>query len=295
MTSGGAFPDTLTQHLGVTYQLSPARGGGASDPISSLMGGANSSALSSSLASPQIAKALASAQKNVSSALTSAGTAAGTALTGAANTVTSATTAVTGAASTKAKNAVAWAKGMVGRQDWNNLCERFVEEAYGTRGIYRTAKDAGKQLVTHRGSSSLRTAPAGALLYFAADDTNDQAGHAAVYLGNGEMISARPDGVKVERVDTPYNAARYLGWGAPPTKFPGRKTAAATTSATRAPAPGPANTTRTTPLAPSAATPALGALTPRSAPASGSSLATPGLAAVPPALRQPPRPASSPR
>jgi cell wall-associated NlpC family hydrolase len=135
------------------------------------------------------------------------------------------------AVSSKAHKAVAWAKSMLGRQDWNNLCERFVEEAYGARGAFPDAISAARQLVTHKGSSSLRAAPVGALLYFAADETNDGRGHAAIYLGKGEMISARPDGVKVERVDSAYNRERYLGWGPAPSKFTGKRTAGATLSA----------------------------------------------------------------
>ena len=221
---------------------------GLSDAAGAL--GSSLGSTMSSLGSPQIAQALANAQKAVTSTAAS----------------------VSSAASGKAQKAVAWAKSMVGRQECNNLCERFVEEAYGTRGVFPSAKDAAKQLVTQRGSSSLRTAPVGALLYFQADETNDGYGHAAIYLGNGEMVSARPDGVQVERVDTPYNRERYLGWGAAPTKFPGRKTTAAPKSAT---AP-------RTAMAIPAATPAA-----RSVPTSGSSLSTPrpGLAPlIPPRL-----------
>jgi hypothetical protein len=136
-------------------------------------------------------------------------------------TLSTAAPAAAPAAGPKAQKAVEWAKSMLGRQDWNNLCERFVEEAYGTRGIYPTAKDAGNAIVTHKGRSSLDSAPPGALLYFAADETNDWAGHAAIYLGKGQMISARPNGVKIESMDTPYNKERYIGWGDAPSRFPG--------------------------------------------------------------------------
>src|SRR5688500_7866886 len=210
-----AFPNMLADQLGLSSLGSGAAGAasspGQSDPLSALMG---SSAGASPFASPQIAQALANAQK----AVTSTASAAGAALT------------------TKGQKAVAWAKSMLGRQDWNNLCERFVEEAYGTRGVFPSAKDAAKQLVTHKGSASLRTAPVGALLYFSADETNDGFGHAGIYLGKGEMISARPDGVTVERVDTPYNSARYVGWGPAPSKFPGRKAASAPTGPRNRPA-----------------------------------------------------------
>ena len=211
-----AFPNMLADQLGLSSQVPGTTGAvtsGQSDPLSALMGPSGAAPF----ASPQIAQALANAQK----AVTSTASAAGAALT------------------SKGQKAVAWAKSMLGRQDWNNLCERFVEEAYGTRGVYPSAKDAAKQLVTHKGSASLRTAPVGALLYFAADETNDGFGHAAIYLGKGEMISARPDGVTIESVDTPYNNARYIGWGPAPSKFPGRKAAPAPTSSISPPASQP--------------------------------------------------------
>ena len=225
----------------------PAAAGAAAsssfqDILAGQMGLSESSGPLSSLASPQIALALASAQK---------------AVTNAASTVS---TAVSG----KAQKAVAWAKSMVGRTDWANLCERFVEEAYGTKGVFPDAAAAGQQLVTHRGSSSLRTAPVGALVYFRADETNDGHGHAGIYLGNGEMISARPDGVKVERMDSPYNRERFVGWGPAPSKFPGRKTIATT------PRSAPVTSQATAIGSLSAATPAV-----RSAPTSGSSPSTP--------------------
>ena len=120
---------------------------------------------------------------------------------------------------------------MIGRQEWNNLCEKFVEQAYGTTGVYPTAAAAAKQLVTRRGPQSWRDAPVGALLYFAADESNGNNGHAGIYLGNGRMISARPTGVQEERLGSAYNKKLYVGWGEA-AGFPGRK------PATRAGAPG---------------------------------------------------------
>ncbi|HEV2122272.1 MAG TPA: NlpC/P60 family protein, partial [Chloroflexota bacterium] len=152
----------------------------------------------------------------------------------------------TPATSAKSAQAVAWAKSLLGRQDWNNLCEKFVEEAYGTTGIYPSAIAAANELVTHRGAASLREAPVGALLYFAADATNDFYGHAAIYLGNGKMISARPDGVREERVDSPYNADRFIGWGE--ARFPAKPRAAAAPSKA-APSVAPAMAGAMTPAA----------------------------------------------
>ncbi len=116
------------------------------------------------------------------------------------------------AAGARSQRALAWARSMLGRQDWNNLCERFVEEAYGTRNVFPSAAAAGRTLPLHRGRESWRDAPPGALLYFAGDATNDYNGHAGLYLGNGWMISATPRGVQEERLDSPYYEQRYLGW-----------------------------------------------------------------------------------
>jgi hypothetical protein len=124
--------------------------------------------------------------------------------------------------SPKVERAISWARKLLGRQDWNNWCERFVEEAYGTKNVFPTAADAGRALVTSRGKNAWRDAPVGSLLYFAADETNEFNGHAAIYAGNGKMISATPSGVKEELVDSPYYSERMLGWS-PPSRFPGRR------------------------------------------------------------------------
>lgn len=115
----------------------------------------------------------------------------------------------------RAGPAIAWARTRLGRQNWNGLCEQFVEEAYGTRGVYPTAAAAGKALVRHRGPRSWESAPVGALLYFRPDESNQYNGHAAIYVGNGKMISATPRGVVEERIDQPYWANLYVGWGTP--------------------------------------------------------------------------------
>lgn len=121
----------------------------------------------------------------------------------------------------KGARAVAWARSAMGKQDWNGLCQQFVEAAYGAKGVYASAAQAARGLVTHRGKQAWRTAPPGALLYFAPDETNDHNGHVGIALGNGRMISATPKGVREERLDTPYWAQRFSGW-AEPAGFPGR-------------------------------------------------------------------------
>jgi hypothetical protein len=190
IANGGtaSFPEVLLEHV--------TGGSSGFDPLSGPAGlpaGAGMPLGTLTAASPQLAKLL---------------TAEG--LTG--------SQAAPGAAVAVSARAVAWARSMLGRQDWNQLCQKFVEEAYGRTGIYPTAAAAAKDLVKYRGRDSLRHAPVGALLYFGADESNDFNGHAAIYLGAGRMISARPDGVREESVHSQANLERFLGWG--PANFP---------------------------------------------------------------------------
>jgi hypothetical protein len=113
------------------------------------------------------------------------------------------------------EKAVETALGYLGRYDWNNYCERFVEVCYGTKNLYPNAATAGRALASHKGMSSLAQAPVGAILYFGANAGNQQQGHAGLYLGDGRMVSATPNGVKMERVDSPAYAGLYIGWAEP--------------------------------------------------------------------------------
>ena len=209
MANAGGFQDLLTSQLGQLSQLSQLGQSTQEGQLGQIGLGDMNDPLASLMNSPALARSAAVVQPQPRAS----------------------------ASTTKAQKALTWAKSMVGRQDWNNLCERFVEEAYGTKGIFPSAKDAARQLVTHRGRSSLSSAPPGALLYFAADETNDGNGHAAINLGGGKMISARPTGVEIESVNSPYNNARYLGWGQPPARFPGRDAKPSTTAPARAALP----------------------------------------------------------
>lgn len=124
------------------------------------------------------------------------------------------------------EKAVETALGYMGRYDWNNYCERFVEVCYGTKNLYPNAAAAGKALVTHRGISALSQAPVGAILYFAANAGNQHQGHAGLYLGDGRMVSATPNGVKMERVDSPAYSGQFVGWAEPGSFGQGRVTSA---------------------------------------------------------------------
>lgn len=122
--------------------------------------------------------------------------------------------------------AAAWAVGQMSRQEWNNFCERFIENAYGTSGRYLTAAAGGQALITHRNrpapGNPFDGAEVGDLVFFAADASNQNAGHVGIYVGNGEMVSATPGGVRRSKIlGDPYYGPRFLGWGSPPSQWQG--------------------------------------------------------------------------
>jgi cell wall-associated NlpC family hydrolase len=126
----------------------------------------------------------------------------------------------------KQATAALWAAQQIGSQAWNELCQRFVEQTYGTEGRFLTAKAASNDLIPHfgqAGADNLKNAPLGALVYFSADPTNGFDGHAGIYVGNGQMVSATPSGVqKTDILGDPYYGQRYVGWAAPPPEWQGR-------------------------------------------------------------------------
>ena len=169
------------------------------------------------------------------------------------------------------EKAVETALGYMGRYDWNNYCERFVEVCYGTKNLYPNAATAGKALVTHKGMSALSQAPVGAILYFAANAGNQHQGHAGLYLGDGRMVSATPNGVKMERVDSPAYSGQFVGWAEPGSFGQGRVSTTAAASAV-------GSDPRTIGASRSQPTSRLGSTTPPSLPrSSGASVASTGV------------------
>lgn len=120
----------------------------------------------------------------------------------------------------KAAIAAAWIASQLGSTEWNELCERLVEEAYGTRGRFLTAKDAGNALNPQKNV----TPEPGWLVLFSADETNSGAGHAGIYQGNGTFVGAQ--GGRVSEVKdflkNPYWASRFRGYAPPPEEWQGR-------------------------------------------------------------------------
>ena len=118
--------------------------------------------------------------------------------------------------------ALEWARTQRGLGQWAWRCERFVEEAYGTRQRFDTAAAAARShdLQLHR--EPITAAPAGTLVYFAADRYNQGYGHVGLSLGNGKMISALTTVTTTDVAHSPYWRHLYLGWADAPDSWPGR-------------------------------------------------------------------------
>jgi hypothetical protein len=103
--------------------------------------------------------------------------------------------------------ALSWARTQRNLKRWAWHCERFVEEAYGTRGAFSTAAAA---------------APPGSLVYFAADSYNQRYGHVGLSMGRGKVISALTRVTITDVTRSPYWRHLYLGWADAPKAWPGR-------------------------------------------------------------------------
>lgn len=116
-----------------------------------------------------------------------------------------------GDAGNAATSALNWAQSKLGSQDWNWLCERFVEMAYGTSGKYSSAAAAANALMTNRGG----TPGKGSLVFFRPDASNANYGHVGISLGGNQFISATANGVKVDSLNSSYWGSLYQGFGVP--------------------------------------------------------------------------------
>jgi hypothetical protein len=119
--------------------------------------------------------------------------------------------------------AASWALQQLGSKAYYDLCERFIEQAYGTGGQFGSAAAAGKALVK---TANAAEADVGDLVFFRPDASNGMAGHAAIYLGNGEMVGATNGGVTRDRIDSPYWSKLLLGFADPPAQWAGKGGAA---------------------------------------------------------------------
>ena len=132
-----------------------------------------------------------------------------------------------------AEAAITWAQSNLGSDHWNELCLRFVANAYMQQGSppiqvpegeWKTALESAHALKRYnQESEGWRKATKGALLFF--DKTeNNPAGHVGIYLGDGRIIHSygkvRIDDVEqVEKLDQGELIGSYLGWAYPPEKW----------------------------------------------------------------------------
>jgi hypothetical protein len=111
--------------------------------------------------------------------------------------------------------AVNWARGQVGSTAHEGMCDRMVAQAYGFGGSgYYTARDHWNHLaqlgLTRTGSTNL---PVGALVFFERAPVNGQAGHVAIHVGGGSIVSNGIGGkVGYTTVGALAQSAPYLGW-----------------------------------------------------------------------------------
>jgi hypothetical protein len=82
---------------------------------------------------------------------------------------------------------LAWARANMGRSDYYNYCEKFVENANGTTGQFPTALAAAQSSPLETDWSKVRP---GDTVYYGGADENQGYGHAAIYSGNGNVVSS---------------------------------------------------------------------------------------------------------
>jgi len=116
--------------------------------------------------------------------------------------------------------AASWALSQMGSRDYYMLCERFIENAYGTSGRYGSASQAGNAL---NWGTDPDQADVGDLVFFKPDPSNGNYGHVGIYVGNGEMVSATNGGITRDNFQTnPYWKNLFVGFGDPPEQWSGR-------------------------------------------------------------------------
>ncbi|GAB3810278.1 CHAP domain-containing protein [Kribbella italica] len=121
-----------------------------------------------------------------------------------------AVTDATAGPQSRADNAIAWFAARQGSTAYQGYCEKAVENAYGTTGIYASAianwNAAVNRGAAHRGD---RNPPKGALVFW-----NISAyGHVGIATGDGKFWATSVNG-KIGKATLPY-FSNYLGWAQP--------------------------------------------------------------------------------
>lgn len=133
------------------------------------------------------------------------------------------------ASSSKADKAVAWANSQVGSQAYDFLCERFVENAYGTQGYAGSAIALRNRLASAGQIRMDQNIPAGALVFSRNTRWDKGNGHVVIATGGGKYVSGGVSksfgsGATVQRLNSwnPAGGSEYLGWAPAPASWPGR-------------------------------------------------------------------------
>lgn len=96
-----------------------------------------------------------------------------------------------GCTNLREQRAINWARAMVGNTGYANLCERFVENAFGTTGRYPSAKaNLNQKIATGQLHAGDTNVPAGALAFFKPSWQNGYYGHVMLSVGGGSFVSS---------------------------------------------------------------------------------------------------------
>jgi hypothetical protein len=115
------------------------------------------------------------------------------------------------------QRAVAWEQAHARSQNWTDLCETAVENAYGVSKIFTYAvDDYHAQLAAGRIHTD-RNAPTGALVFFRG--TNPSWGHVGLAAGDGQNYYTT-DGGTIHLAPL-SEGGTYYGWSLAPTSWPG--------------------------------------------------------------------------
>lgn len=130
--------------------------------------------------------------------------------------------------------AVNWAVSVIGNSTtngdlgdsnhaWDGWCDNFVGHAFGKAASGYATAIAHYNSLNNRGLINTPSfgfsAPAGALVFYAAAPINGNAGHVMLSEGNGNYITTAPT---VRRVGLNWPGATYLGWSYADPEWPGR-------------------------------------------------------------------------
>lgn len=115
-----------------------------------------------------------------------------------------------------AEAAISWATSQLGNQSYNYWCLKFVGDAFRQGGVgnagYSTATIAGNAIITHTDSNP----PRGAVVFYdwygSIDGVYQNYGHVGISLGNGQVIHADYNGVKITNLNID-SSRKYRGWG----------------------------------------------------------------------------------